>query len=172
MPVLAAEAMSATEWRDIPGYEGLYQVSDEGCVRSLRRGVLKQRPNRSGYPAVNLYKAGAASTQPVHRVVATTFLSDSYFPGSEVCHNDGNPNNNAVGNLRWGTRSDNIRDSVKHGTHANHRKTHCSRGHLFDDDNTNITTTAKSGGPQRNCRTCNREAVRRRRAESKMAAAS
>jgi hypothetical protein len=155
-----------TEWRDIPGYEGLYQVSDEGAVMSLADGQLLNLTTRAGYPAVSL----DGRTHSVHRLVALTFHSESWFPGAEVCHNNGNPRDNAVSNLRWGTRRDNILDSVKHGTHANHRKTHCSRGHLFDDDNTNITINTRSGGPQRNCRTCNREAVRRRRAESKMAA--
>lgn len=153
-----------TAWRDVPGFEGLYQVSDTGSVKSLRCGrLLKPAITRRGYSAVTLYKGGHGKRSYTHRLVAEIFLAESRFPGAEVCHNDGDPANNAVENLRWGTRADNIRDSIQHGTHANHRKTHCAKGHPFDVLNTNITVTTRSAGPQRNCRTCNREAARRYR---------
>lgn len=151
--------MSTTEtWLAVPDYEGLYEVSDQGRVRSLpRRGsdgrrlpgqLLKPRDNNRGYLAVSLSR-GTVKMSCVHRLVAQAFLADSYFDGAHVCHNDGTRTNNRVDNLRWGTRSENTRDSVKHGTHANSAKTHCPKGHEFTAEN---TQPRPRGG--RNCRAC------------------
>lgn len=52
----------------------------------------------------------------VHRIVALTFIGVPPFAKSEVCHNDGNRRNNHYSNLRWGTRKENVADSIRHGT--------------------------------------------------------
>jgi hypothetical protein len=174
---------ASAEWRSIPGYDGLYQISNHGQVKSLARRVerpqgsyhrretlLRFAADQRGYRSVHLSKDGNPKFHSVHRLVAWVFLRDTWFPGAEVCHNDGNPENNHVSNLRWGTRAENVHDSVLHGTHANSGKTHCSKGHPFTDANTCITVNARSGGPQRNCRKCNTDRVRRIRATKKLTA--
>ena len=116
------------EWRDIPGYEGRYQASTEGRIRSLDRivtceyrrtgnvfekkvkGKLK-RPTlaSNGYYVVNL---GHADLHCVHELVALAFNPG---PGNEVRHLDGNPLNNKAENLAFGTHSDNERDKLRYG---------------------------------------------------------
>lgn len=99
-------------WKDIEGYEGLYQVSNLGRVRSLERfnvnsgvyqnrvRVLKQSHNRRGYKTVTLIKRKARKTVTVHRLVAKAFLENpKMLP--QVNHKDENKENNAVGNLEW-----------------------------------------------------------------------
>lgn len=119
------------EWRDVMGYEGLYQVSNEGRVKSLARTVsrsdgllvsvqekiLKLSPNVvSGHMRVNLRKDYKTETVAVHVLVATHFLKKPTSENVEVCHNDGNAVNNFSWNLRWGTRKSNIEDRRLHGT--------------------------------------------------------
>lgn len=104
------------EWKDIEGYEGYYQVSTEGRVRSLDRVVqgyhteklrLKGRiikPNElsNGYYEVHLCKDGVRKTAFIHRLVAKAFLNNEHnLP--EVNHKDENPKNNSVENLEWCT---------------------------------------------------------------------
>lgn len=118
-----------TEWRDVVGFEGLYQVSDAGSVRSLARvvvrsngarqtirgGLLKLHPDGRGYFNVFLSREGLTKHHKVHRLVAFAFHGPG-APGTEVCHNDGDPLNNRASNLRWGTRSENIDDALRGGT--------------------------------------------------------
>lgn len=116
-------------WKDIPGYEGRYQASSEGRIRSVTRRVrlvahgtettrlskgqiLRPGKARSGHVSVVLGH-GAAGSQ-VHQLVAMTFLGPCP-DGCEVCHNDGNPENNALSNLRYDTRSENIKDVIRQG---------------------------------------------------------
>lgn len=66
----------------------------------------------------------------------------------EVCHNDGNPANNVVTNLRWDTKKANARDRLMHGNDKNARKTHCPHGHKYDAANTYLSPSG------RHCRTC------------------
>ncbi|ATN93890.1 HNH endonuclease [Lactobacillus phage LJ] len=102
---------SAEIWKDIEGFEGLYQVSNMGRVRSLDREdalgrrlkgkVLAGRPSK-GYLGVALYRDGHAKGYPVHRLIAKAFLDNpSNLP--EVNHKDENKANNAVSNLEWCT---------------------------------------------------------------------
>lgn len=175
-----------SEWRCVPGYEGLYEVSDEGAVRSMTRHarmprggfrvspgrVLRAAAGSAGYLQVCLARDGAKATHHVHRLVAAAFLSATWFPGAQVCHNDGDRRNNHVSNLRWGSLSDNIQDCVKHGTHWQARKTHCPKGHAYDRANTRVTHSVT--GRARVCRQCHRDEVRaaaqRRRLQQAFAA--
>lgn len=93
--------------KDIVGYEGLYQVSDDGKVYSLKRGQeVAQRVDRCGYWRCNLSKEGKVKTWFIHRLVA-----DAFIPNPEgkdtVNHKDENKNNNCVENLEWMTRREN-----------------------------------------------------------------
>ena len=105
----------------IVGYEGLYEITDCGDVFSVKRkgskgGLKSTFTDRQGYLRIGLCKDGLRKTHLIHQLVATTFIGkndDNLF----VCHEDGNPQNNHVSNLYYGTRSDNSKDAVKHGTH-------------------------------------------------------
>lgn len=99
----------------------------------------------------------------VHRLVATAFLGAEPFHGAVVRHLDGNPANNAVINLAWGSVSENNRDTVRHGRHHLAKKTACAHGHEFTPENTYVWRGS------RHCRACNR-ARRSRKAASKFAA--
>jgi hypothetical protein len=156
--------MSA-EWRPIPGYEGLYEASDDGQVRSLPRRdwrgrvlsgrVLKTHRNSSGYPIVSLCTRGKPRTIYVHQLVAAAFIGPRPA-GTETRHLDGDQLNNRAGNLVYGTASENKLDTVRHGTHPQSSKTHCPQRHEYDEANTYI---APDGG--RACRTCGRAAAAR-----------
>lgn len=105
------------EWRDVKGYEGLYQVSNLGRVKSKSRivkreksdyflngRILKPCPNNKGYLRVPLCKNGAKETQFVHRLVAEAFLDNpNNYP--IINHKDENCTNNCVENLEWCTYS-------------------------------------------------------------------
>lgn len=100
------------KWKDIPNYEGLYQVSDYGEVKNVKRGMtLKQCKHRLGYLSVMLYKDGQPKRIMVHRLVAMTFLENPNLLGF-VNHKDENKTNNRVDNLEWCTREYNL----KYGT--------------------------------------------------------
>ena len=131
------------QWKPVNGYEGIYEVSSQGRVRSVDRtvtysngrvchleGRVLRTPlsKRGGYPFVNLCIQGKCQVRTVHSLVAEAFIGPRP-EGAEVCHNDGNPANNRVDNLRYGTSSDNALDKVRHGTHHNTAKTHCPLGH-------------------------------------------
>jgi len=152
-------------WLPVEGYEGFYEVSDLGRVRSLRRKtasgyrggrVLKAAPHpESGHLTLGLSVRNKATTRAVHQLVAVAFMGECP-PGQEVRHKDGNPANNAASNLIYGTRSENNLDAVRHGTHWNGSKTHCIHDHEFTPEN----TIWLSGGKRRNCRACARRMAR------------
>ncbi len=103
-------------WRPAAGYEGLYEVSDHGFVRSAKTGALKA-PQQGEYRrlSVLLWKQGKARMVKIHRLVLLTFVGEPP-PGWECCHNDGDASNNKLSNLRWDTTQNNQRDRAAHGT--------------------------------------------------------
>lgn len=160
-------------WLPVVGYEGSYEVSSEGRVRSIDRvidcgnnirrykgRVLSQLVGKRGYCQVSLCRAGITSPVVVHKLVVDAFYGPMPRPGMCVRHLDGNELNNNVSNLLWGTESENAYDRVRHGTHVNTRKTHCPKGHPYDQLNTYV----KPSGTGRSCRTCHRDKSRRYRA--------
>lgn len=105
------------QWRDVKGYEGLYQVSNYGRVKSLHKKTEKiksQRMGSNGYKVINLYKNGIEKTYGVHRLVAMAFI-DNHDNKREVNHIDGCKINNCVENLEWATPSENIRHAYDTG---------------------------------------------------------
>jgi hypothetical protein len=117
------------KWRPVLNYETEYEVSDHGNVRSLARKVkhpqglaqllaqpIRQHPNsKSGHMMVSLCRDAHCVKRYVHQLVLEAFVGP--MPdGKEGCHNDGNPANNHVSNLRWDTRAGNMQDAVKHQT--------------------------------------------------------
>jgi NUMOD4 motif. len=153
------------EWRPIAGYADAYEVSSLGRVRSVERVVRAGPPpgtrtipasmltvcvGASPYPQVTLRR----KTFAIHGLVAAAFLGERP-PGMEVCHNDGDPLNSRLGNLRYDTVSENRLDTVRHGRNHFSNRTHCPKGHAYDAVN-----TGKSGRRGRRCLTCHREAER------------
>jgi hypothetical protein len=106
-------------WKDIPNYEGFYQVSNLGNIKSLHYNqqniekILKQTKNSSGYYKVELYKNKKSKIFYVHRIVAMAFIPNPKNK-SEVNHIDGNKLNNNVSNLEWNTISENQKHAIKH----------------------------------------------------------
>lgn len=105
-------------WKDIEGYEGFYQVSNFGNVKSLNyqgRGYsqnLALKKNCKGYYWVMLYKFGCKQPILVHRLVAEAFIENPNKFKS-VNHKDENPLNNRAENLEWCTASYNVRYSIE-----------------------------------------------------------
>lgn len=99
------------EWRTIPGWPD-YQVSDAGRFARTQNGVrVVRKLTRKGYKIVSLYRGPLDRIQVgLHTLVMLAFVGPCP-EGMEVCHNDGNPENNALSNLRYDTRSANVTDS-------------------------------------------------------------
>lgn len=110
-------------WKDVIGYEGTYQVSSFGNVRSISRnhaGVIKhrvkllsQKISNCGYVRVTFFKNWIRKDSSVHRLVATAFIGNG--EGFEVNHKDGIKTNNCVENLEWCTQSINTLHAYRTG---------------------------------------------------------
>lgn len=170
-------------WLPVPGFEGRYEVSDQGRVRSLprvvatrRRGqtvthipgrILKGSLSSYRYLEVRLHKDGVATVRRVHRLVLEAFVGPCP-EGMEGCHNDDNTLNNQLPNLRWDTHAENNRDQVRRGRHRYSNKTECIRGHALTPENTELRDGV------RRCLECtrkrNRERMRAYRAAQKESA--
>ena len=123
--------LKTEQFKDIHGYEGLYQISDRGNVRRLvyinnrikieRTNYLTPTDNGNGYLIVNLYKDGKRKSKYIHRLVAEAFLEK---PQGEnyVNHIDYNRQNNNADNLEWCTAKQNVMHS---STKMRHEKTIC-----------------------------------------------
>lgn len=107
--------MSNVQWKNIPGYEGIYMISNNGDVLNLETGkIRKLKPSKNGYVYVDLYKNGEVSWKRVHRLVAECFVENPYNYDI-VLHLDNNKNNNNYTNLKWGTISENTRQAYDDG---------------------------------------------------------
>jgi len=101
------------EWKDIKGYERLYQVSNTGRIKSLAKGkIRKLQKNRYGYLMVGLYKNGISKYMTVHRIVANAFIPNSQNK-PEVNHKNGIKTDNRVENLEWVTSQENVLHSFR-----------------------------------------------------------
>lgn len=167
------------EWRPVVGFEGYYEVSNHGRVRTVEhyarkghggtRRLVKSRI-RKAFPAYGGHLGLILSRGPerirgrVHVMVALAFLGPRP-EGLDVCHNNGNPTDNRVENLRYDTKSSNMYDKQKHGTDHYACRNHCSAGHEYTSDNTRIRV--RDGHISRVCRQCEKEASVKKRAKRK-----
>lgn len=104
-------------WKDIKGYEGIYQVSSRGKVRSLKNNkarILRPRINNKGYNVACLCKEGKVEYKLVHRLVAEGFINN-FENKPYVNHIDGDKLNNNVNNLEWVTPSENTKHAIENG---------------------------------------------------------
>ena len=159
-------------WKPVVGYEGAYEVSSQGRVRSLDRAGASGRRIKGkirrltkgtlGYMYINLSVDGKVKTRLVHRMVAEAFI----YPcpeGMQVDHIDNDKTNNRVTNLQYLTPRENterqklfgtsVSDRVLNKTHSETVKTHCPRGHLLAEPNFRAADWKKG---RRNCLACDR----------------
>lgn len=150
-------------WAAVPGTTHL-EVSTHGRARSVARTVIdingKQRRYRSNMRKMSVNPRGGhlqlGKDGFVHRLVARTFIGPCP-PGLEVRHKDGDPTNNHVDNLEYGTRAQNMQDRVKHGNNPHINKTHCPRNHPLEEPNlVSETRFKKKGRTYRSCLACSR----------------
>lgn len=146
-------------WLPVPGYEGLYEVSDLGRIKSLKQPGPRRRNtdliipgvarSTGGHMVVTFYKNSRAAQRRIHQIVLETFVG-ACPDGLEVRHLNDVPSDNRLSNLAYGTRSENVLDRVRLGTHHNSSKTHCIHGHEFTPKNTYF----RPNGIGRTCRIC------------------
>ena len=153
-------------WKPVVGFEGIYEVSDQGGVRSIDRTIvckdgryipakgkmLAPFEDRHGYLRATLSRDGRSRKYFVHRLVLDAFVGPKQ-DGEETRHLDGDRANNFLCNLEYGTGSQNTLDKVKHGTHLQASRTHCPHGHLLEEPN--LVKSQKALG-WRSCLACAR----------------
>jgi hypothetical protein len=101
------------EWRDVVGYEGLYEVSNYGGVRRVDNGAdLRGNLNSYGYRVVKLSKDGKGKDFKLHQLVARAFIPND-FGARIINHKDGNRDNNYVDNLEWCSRKQNAQHAIE-----------------------------------------------------------
>lgn len=132
------------QWATIPGYEGIYEASTLGRIRSVDRVDVRGRRRKGkvlaggvtkGRLAVALCRDGIQRSFQVGVLVLLAFKGPRP-DGTECCHWNDDATDNRLENLRWDTRGATDVDRVRNGTHNNARKTHCRRGHAYSPENT------------------------------------
>ena len=150
--------MSHTEtWLPVVGFEGHYEVSDQGRVKTLKTDVatggrILKPQVIARYYYVGLWKNGKLKQSRLHRLVLLAFVGPCP-EGMECLHGPGGKFDNRLSNLRWGTKSENMQDHVASGLHHEASKTHCEYDHPFDDENTYV----RPDGRGRGCKQCQKE---------------
>lgn len=155
-------------WLPVVDHEGLYEVSDHGNVRSLPRQAIDSIGRKYSYkgralryfPQADLghlylrlrCRNGEWRGFSVHRLVLSAFVG-ACPKGMEGCHNDGNPANNHLSNLRWDTPRGNAADKVLHGTAPYVNKVACPIGHPLAGAN---LVEWHQGNGHRGCLACAR----------------
>lgn len=170
-----SELSVAERWLPIPGHDG-YEASDHGRVRSVDRVIRDSLGRVRRLRGYVLSPVLAGSRDPrwtvtlngqrrrwVHRLVLSAFVGECP-PGQEGCHDNGDPFDNRLGNLYWGTHSQNMLDKQRHGTDQHRNRTHCPREHLLKTPN--LVACEEADG-HRQCLACNRATATCQRAEQR-----
>lgn len=163
---LALDDLPGEEWRPIVGYEGRYEVSNLGRVKSLLRGIILRatRHHSNGYLYVGVSKTNTKTT--IHSLVAAAFTGERP-EGLVIRHLNGEQLDNRAENLTYGTTSENRFDSVRHGTHYSARKVGCGKPGHPDEFDSVVPRGDEQGGFKRRCSACMcewKEKARARRA--------
>ena len=120
--------MTVEQWRPVVGYEGLYEVSDQGQIKRVegrvwnrrgfwitrKEGVLRPGTDSDGYLIVGLCKGGVRKTKKIHQQVLLAFVG-SCPSGHQTRHLNGERKDNRLVNLSWGTHAENMADIERHG---------------------------------------------------------
>lgn len=157
-------------WRPLPDYQGCYEISNLGQVRSLDRvitrnghparvrgRVLSPTKGGKGYLQVHLSMDGARRFRSVHRLVLETFVGPCP-EGMEACHGPGGQMDNRLVNLRWDTSGSNQLDKQRDGTDHQRNKTCCPLEHLLAAPNLRTDSLVRG---HRGCLACHRARIER-----------
>lgn len=137
-------------WRPIPGYEGVYDVSDAGRIRTVKTGLIRCGSTSPNQPYPSLF-LGRGDQRYVHDLVAAVFIGPKPA-GMDTMHGNDCPTDNRAVNLSYGTRQQNIRDMVSRGRHRASHIDRCPQDHPYDEKNTYHNTKGA-----RVCRQCKRD---------------
>ncbi|MBP2370209.1 NUMOD4 domain-containing protein [Pseudonocardia parietis] len=165
---MAEDISTPEQWRPVVGYEGLYEVSDQGRVRSLGRYIrhpktpsgvvwrpgqmLPGSPHERGHLYVQFCDGdGGQSWRTIHRLVLFAFVGPPPQGKPNGLHWNDKPDDNALTNLYWGSHSENSHDAVRNGNHTQARKVACPLDHLLVDPNL-VPSSTRQGG--RGCLAC------------------
>ena len=134
-------------WKDVEGYEGIYQISNKGRIKSFHYGrahLMRGGGGKSGYRTVVLNKDGRSRTKLLHVLIAKTFI-----PNPEkkpfVNHKDGDKLNNCVENLEWVTAKENTRHAIENGLIKRNYGTDHQMSKFSDEDIKFIFSVFKKG---------------------------
>lgn len=103
-----------TVWKPVVGYEGLYEVSIYGEIKSIKKSKLLKPRLSTGYAMVALWNNGLRKDLKIHRLVAIAYIKNP-MNKPQVNHIDGNKLNNELSNLEWVTNSENLKHAYKNG---------------------------------------------------------
>ncbi len=155
------------QWKPVVEYEGLYEVSDLGRVRSVERLAIDSIGRQRRYPGalrkvtfdptrgrrmVSLKTGGQARSLSVSVLALRAFVGERP-DGLYACHNNGDPEDDRLTNLRWDTPQENNNDAVRHGTNWQTAKAECPRGHRLAAPNLRHFTSRPD---RRECLACHR----------------
>jgi hypothetical protein len=153
----SSESATDEEWRFIPDFAEGYAISNRGRVISYRRRMpafLAWNINhlRGYYASVGLAhpETKVHTRHRIHALVLEAFVGPRP-DGLDIRHLDGDPLNNHLSNLAYGTKQENMQDTLLHGTHNNQSKTHCKHGHELAGENVRVDEDG-----HRFCRECSR----------------
>ncbi|OKH70800.1 hypothetical protein EB72_24710 [Mycobacterium sp. SWH-M1] len=138
-------------------------MTDSIGRKRLYPSVILKQSQSSSQDRHLVVNFGAGDRRLVHRMVLEAFHGPCP-PGMVAAHWDDDPRNNAIGNLRWATPSENAYDAVRNGSHHFANKTHCPQGHPYDAANTRVYRG------RRYCKSCQNERHRSRRRRARCAA--
>jgi hypothetical protein len=140
-----------------------YGIGPDGRMRHRKGRVLKPGTIRTGHKTVTLSALGVHTDHTIHALVKHTFDGPVPFEGAIVCHDNGDPADNRLSNLYWGTTYTNSMDTHRHGTNHQLNKDECPLGHRYVEANVLHKTNQTKNGirSSRECRACDNARCRR-----------